>query len=180
MTPRVTSTDDATQPGVWYFAYGSNMQRAIFCERRGMRPRAARAARLFDYRLCFNLPIGPGERGVGNVEPEAGACTWGVVYLLTPDELARLDLTEGVSRRVYQRIVVDVVTADGERVAAHVYRSTRTREGRKPSARYLGLLLDGAREHGLPVEYVRLLEAFELAHDEREDAVPTTAVPPID
>ena len=24
--------------GLWYFAYGSNMQRATFVERRGMRP----------------------------------------------------------------------------------------------------------------------------------------------
>ena len=39
--------------------------------------------------------------------------------------------------------------------------------GRKPSARYLGLLLEGAREHGLPADYVAQLEKLELAHDER-------------
>ena len=160
--------------GVWYFAYGSNMHHAIFCERRGMCPRASRVARLAGYRLCFNLAIGPGERGVANVEPVDGACTWGVLYLLTGDELSRLDRTEGIGFGAYARVLVEV-EADGERVQAHTYVSTRTREGRKPSARYLGLLLEGARQHGLPVDYVAALEACDLAIDERETATAPSA-----
>ena len=42
-----------------------------------------------------------------------------------------------------------------------------SRVGRKPSARYLGLLIDGARAHALPAEYVAFLEGHELAWDER-------------
>ena len=152
----------------WYFAYGSNMLPAIFCERRGMCPRAAVPALLEDHRLCFDLPIGPGERGVANLVAEPGAHTWGVLYLLTADELARLDLTEGVGFGVYARVAVDVTTAAGVRVRADTYRSARTCLGRKPSARYLGLLVDGARHHGLPADYVAMLECFELAIDERE------------
>ena len=55
-----------------------------------------------------------------------------------------------------------------ERVAAFTYQSSWTLAGRKPSARYLGLLVAGAREHGLPAEYVRFLESHELAKDERQ------------
>lgn len=154
---------------IWYFGYGSNMSGAIFCERRGMRPLATRTARLEGYRLCFDLPVGPGERGVANVEPEAGACTYGVLYLLTRTELDRLDHTEGVHFGAYRRIPVEVVTEEGTRLTAITYRSSRTDAGRKPSARYLQLLLDGAREHGLPPEYVRDLESFELAWDERQE-----------
>jgi hypothetical protein len=149
-----------------YFAYGSNMSRAIFYERRGMRPLAARPARLDGYRLCFNLPIGPGERGCANLEPEDGASTYGVLYRLTPTDFDRLDRTEGVHVGIYHRIPVDVMVAD-EIVGALTYRSFRISAGRKPSARYLGLLLDGAREHGLPEEHVRFLSGFELAVDER-------------
>jgi cation transport regulator ChaC len=167
-------TAPSAADGVWYFAYGSNMHPAIFCERRGMRPRVMRPGRLADYRLCFNLAIGPGERGVGNIELADGECTWGVLYLLTDEELTRLDKTEGVGFGAYARMVLEVVAADGERVLAHTYHSTRTCEGRKPSARYLGLLLEGARRHGLPAEYVATLEASELAIDEREGA----AAPP--
>jgi cation transport regulator ChaC len=77
--------DRTSADGCWYFAYGSNMQRATFVERRGMRPLAIRRAHLDDHRLCFDLPIGPGERGVANLQPEPGARTWGVAYLLTAD-----------------------------------------------------------------------------------------------
>src|SRR5262245_59664525 len=153
---------------VWYFGYGSNMHRAIFCERRGMHPLATRCGWLEDHRLCFNLPVGPGERAVANIEPAPGERTCGALYLLTPEELDHLDRTEGVHVGVYRRIAVEVV-ADGEgRVPAYTYQSSLTAPGRKPSPRYMRLLLEGAQQHGLPGEYVRFLESFELAHDERE------------
>ena len=153
---------------VWYFGYGSNMSRAIFCERRGMRPLATRWGWLEGWRLCFDLPIGPGERAVANVQPEAGTRTYGVLYLLASEELDRLDRSEGVPRGFYRRIPIEVVVGGEERVAAFTYQSSWTVAGRKPSARYLGLLVAGAREHGLPAEYVRFLESHELARDERQ------------
>ena len=64
-------------------------------------------------------------------------------------------------------MAVEVAGNDGEPVAAFTYRSTLTQEGRKPSARYLGLLVEGARAQGLPPEYVTFLESHELAWDER-------------
>ena len=146
------------------------MSPAVFLERRGMRPLAARRARLDGYRLCFSLPVGPGERGVANVEPLAGAEIWGVVYLLRIAECDRLDRTEGIPGGLYERIPV-VLWLDGhQRLGAFTYRSSFASAGRKPSARYLGLLLDGARRHGLPGEYVAALEALELAVDERSKA----------
>lgn len=151
---------------LWYFAYGSNMSPAIFLERRGMRPLATHRARLDGYRLCFSLPVGPGERGVANVELVTGAHVWGVAYLLGASECDRLDRTEGVPRGLYERTPV-VLRVDGEQVEAFTYRSSFASAGRKPSSRYLSLLLDGARRHGLPVEYLQALEALELAVDER-------------
>ncbi|HUE31055.1 MAG TPA: gamma-glutamylcyclotransferase family protein, partial [Verrucomicrobiae bacterium] len=153
---------------VWYFGYGSNMSRAIFCERRGMRPLATRWGWLEGYRLAFDLPIGPGERAVANIQPQAGARTYGVLYLLDPEELDRLDRSEGVPRGFYRRIPVEVVVGEEERVAAFTYQSSWTVTGRKPSARYLRLLVEGARDHGLPAEYLTFLESHELARDERQ------------
>ena len=156
-----------TADAVWYFGYGSNMSRAIFCERRGMRPLATRWGWLEGWRLCFDLPIGPGERAVANIAPQVGARTCGVLWLLDAEQLDRLDRSEGVPR-VYRRMPVEIVVGAEERVAAFTYRSPWTVAGRKPSARYLGLLVTGAREHGLPAEYVRFLESHELAKDERQ------------
>ena len=155
-----------TADALWYFAYGSNMSGAILRERRGLAPLACRPATLADYRLVFTLPIGPGERGVANVEPAPGESICGVLYLLSAEDCARLDRTEGVPR-FYQRHTVEVLASGGERIPSYTYRSEFRAEGRKPSARYLGLLLDGCREHCLPAEWVAWLEALPLAVDER-------------
>lgn len=155
---------------LWYFGYGSNMCRETFLGRRQMRPLAIRTGRLDGHRLAFDLAIGDGERGVGNVVPDATAHVWGVLYQLTPGEFDRLDRTEGVPRGAYDRVSIEVVTSDGARVAAFTYRSRRRRAGRKPSARYMGLLLAGAREYALPEVYVRYLRGVPLAVDEREAA----------
>jgi cation transport regulator ChaC len=164
------SADDGS---CWYFAYGSNMARGTFIERRRMQPLAARRAYLDDHRLCFDLPIGPGERGVANLVGAPGARTWGVVYRLSAAACAFLDRTEGVDRGVYRRVPIEVV-ADAERgegterLMAFAYQGESRDPRRKPSARYLGLLLAGAREIALPTEYVTWLETFPLAIDERE------------
>ena len=64
-------------------------------------------------------------------------------------------------------VAVTVGVGDGEHLPAFTYRSSLSKPERKPSARYMRLLLKGAADHGLPPEYVRFLESFELAHDER-------------
>lgn len=155
---------------LWYFAYGSNLHDAIFRERRGMTVHAIHRGRLDGFRLRFNLPVGPGERGVANLEPAPGAHVWGALYLVGTTDCERLDRTEGVHFGAYTRLLVDVERNDGARCAAFTYCSSRSVADRKPSARYLGLILEGARQRGLPDEYVRWLEAFDLAHDERETA----------
>ena len=157
---------------LWYFAYGSNMSLATIARRR-LEPRAARAAWLDGYRLCFDIPVGPGERGVANLIADAAARTHGVVYLLSLEEGERLDRTEGVPVGLYARVAVEVAHHDGTRIAAFTYCSTISAPGRKPSPRYIGLLLDGARAHGLPAEYIRTLEALPLAVDERLAQPPT-------
>jgi cation transport regulator ChaC len=153
---------------VWYFGYGSNMSRAVFVERRKMEPLASQVAWLDDFRLCFNIPVGPGERGVANIEAASGERICGVAYLLTPEGFDRLDRTEGVHAGVYRRLPVELRLAGGERLTAFTYQSALTVEGRKPSPRYMGLLLGGAADHGLPSDYVSFLRSFTLAHDERE------------
>jgi gamma-glutamylcyclotransferase len=158
---------DETKAVTWYLAYGSNMNRGIFESRRGMRPIQAQPALLENHRLRFNLAIGLGERGVANLEFQAGARTWGVLYSITVEQSEHLDRTEGVPRGAYRRIPVSCVVDRGERIAAFTYQSDRISHGRKPSPRYIGLLIEGAVQHGLPPEYLRYLRNFELAADER-------------
>jgi gamma-glutamylcyclotransferase len=153
---------------LWYFAYGSNLDPGTFLGRRRMQPLATAIGVLRDFELRFDLPVGPGERGVANVAPRPGDHVWGALYHLKHADAGRLDRTEGVDKGVYRRLAVEVIRPDTVRIAAFTYRSEISRPERRPSRRYLGLLLAGARELGLPPEYVERLRAWPLALDERE------------
>ena len=157
---------------VWYFAYGSNLAPSTLVGRRGITPLDAQAGWLDDFSLCFDLPVGPGERGVANVLACAGSQIWGVAYRITIADAERLDRTEGVDRGYYQRAPVTVRRiAPAEPIEAFTYQSRHGVTGRKPSARYIGIILEGARHHELPAEWISYLEALELAVDERLTAI---------
>jgi predicted transcriptional regulator/cation transport regulator ChaC len=155
-------------PSLWYFGYGSNTERGTFLGRRRMRPLEVRIGRLDGFELRFDLAVGHGERGVANVAAHADDHVWGVLWRIPVGQAGFLDRTEGLHRGFYRRLPVEVTTPSGETLAAFTYHSLRGRPGRKPSRRYLGLLLAGARQHGLPAEWVERLRSFEPAVDERE------------
>ena len=83
-----------------------------------------------------------------------GGAVWGVLYALPKVAWPRLDTFE----EGYTRTQVEVVTTRGTRVEAGVYMSERITDDPVPFEWYRALLLEGAREHGLPPEYVALLE----------------------
>jgi hypothetical protein len=87
--------------------------------------------------------------------------------LITVQQSEHLDRTEGVPRGAYRRIPVSAIVDGSEQIAAFTYQSDRISLGRKPSARYIRLLIEGAVQHGLPPGYIRYLRNFELAADER-------------
>jgi hypothetical protein len=65
-----------------------------------------------------------------------------------------------------------VRTRDERAIEAFTYRSEHGKPGRKPSRRYMGLLLTGSRELGLPAPWVERLRAWPLATDERDRQLP--------
>jgi cation transport regulator ChaC len=160
------------EEALWYFAYGSNLDPGTFLGRRRMQPLMTRIGVLHDFELRFDLPVGPGERGVANVAPRPGDHVWGALYQLSHASAERLDRTEGVDKGVYRRLAVVVRTPADDEIAAFTYRSEISRPERKPSRRYLGLLLTGASEHGLPAGYIERLRSLPLAVDERDRQPP--------
>jgi hypothetical protein len=76
-------------------------------------------------------------------------------------------ITEGVPSGGYRRIPVSVIVDGDEELEAFTYQSDKSSPGRKPSPRYIGLLIEGAVQHGLPADYLHYLRSFELAADER-------------
>ena len=147
---------------VWYLSYGSNMHHSAFRERRGMRPSEWRIARIKGYRLRFNLEGRPkGRAAPANICPDPGCEMWGVLYRITRRELLRLDATEGVPGRHYRHVLVPAEDPDGNIVTAVTYMARGLDADRAPSFRYISLLRDGARAHGLPEAWVQYLESVE-------------------
>jgi gamma-glutamylcyclotransferase len=145
----------------WYFAYGSNLSKPRMQNRTGP-ILASRVARLKDHRLCFNNTDKEGIERYANIVPSAGAVTWGVAYWCSAQAMAALDRYEGVAEDCYLREWVEVETIDGDRLQAEVYiggQRFTVVEGR-PSDWYLDIILLGAKEHGLPEDYIRGIESL--------------------
>jgi len=145
---------------VWYFAYGSNMQRATFSGRRGIEPRSAAAARLTGWRLVLDKPpLIPMGQSFANVVEEPGAIVYGVLYELSPDAYAHVERTEAVGLGNYHSIEVDIelLGEASARRRARTLTAHRRAPEMRPSTRYMSLMIEGAEEHGLPAEWISLL-----------------------
>ena len=154
------------QPGdeVWYFAFGANMHDSAFRQRRSMDPLEWRAGRVSGYRLRFNLEGRPrGKAAPANISPDPDGEVWGVLYLITRAAMVHLDSTEGVPGRRYRHLWVEAEDIDGNRISAFTYIADGKENVGRPSLRYITLLRDGARAHGLPDHYIRFLDTVEHA-----------------
>jgi len=150
---------------ILYFAYGSNLDLKRIKQRMGKIPPFQRA-RLPGYRLAFNKRASGG--GVyANIVREAREEVWGVIYQCTHQEIEVLDRYEGVAGGHYRQVCVDVELENSEVVGAITYVAGDAfvcPEGR-PSQEYLRHIVDGARKHGLPEQYVKSIEALTRGHD---------------
>ena len=141
-----------------YFAYGSNLKLERMRDRVPS-ARPAGAARLPGYRIVCDK-LGADGSGKANLRVDAGSCVWGVVYCLDPAHWPDLDACEpGYDRREVE------VWCDGQALVAHTYTSLHTTEDPVPFAGYKRLVLEGAREHALPADWLRVLEAWPARAD---------------
>ncbi len=97
---------------------------------------------------------------------------WGVVLKVNEEDKARLDTAEGLGHGYLER-VVDVTERSGRSYAASMYYADMQAidSSLRPYSWYLRLVLEGARAHNLPPEYIDSLEAVETS----EDSVPERA-----
>lgn len=137
---------------VIYFAYGSNMS-TKWLKARVPSARPLGRARLPNKRLVYNKKSKDGS-GKANLIDSPGDIVWGVLYEIDSAELAKLDRIESG----YTRISLDVITDQDLSVKAYVYISPELTDDPRPYDWYKALIIKGAREHQLPVSYVRHLE----------------------
>jgi cation transport regulator ChaC len=134
-----------------HFAYGSNMSRAA------MRKHAPYAtpigvATLAGYRFLIT-----GD-GYASIEPQRTQSVPGVLWRLTSRDRATLDAWENVAAGLYRAEFLPVQSA-GRRVKALTYVA-RPRGIGRPKAGYMELVVEAAREWGLPMAYIASLQEW--------------------
>ena len=149
---------------VWYFAFGANMHDSAFRDRRGMQPCEWRAGKICGYRLRFNLDGWPrGKSAPANLSPDSGAEVWGVMYQITRRALVVLDATEGVPGWGYRHLWTEAQDTQGNKLQVVTYIADGKAVDGDPSLRYITLLRDGARAHGLPEHHLQFLDEVKHA-----------------
>lgn len=137
-----------------YFAYGSNLNRAAM-QRRCPQARAVGPAMLERHRFFIGID------GWGSVRPSIGDVVHGVLWALTPRDIAALHAYELLHTGLYDVRHLPV-RLDGRRVRAMIYLLRRRVPG-QPKPGYVEMIGAAARGWGLPEPYVRTVERWSVS-----------------
>lgn len=148
---------------LYYFAYGSNMLSARL-QYRVPSARFDSVARLDGYSLFF---CKNGEDGSGKcnlmVSDGPDDHVYGVIYRLAAVEKSVLDRIEGPR---YEVTELQLSTAQGKRtVFAYQAGSEHMEPGLQPYEWYKAFVVEGARAHGLPRDYIAFLDGVVARSD---------------
>ena len=142
-----------------YFSYGSFLDSDNLIQH-APNAKYMRRAVLLDFEVQFNYLSKTYNGGVTGVEPATGKKAFGVLYNVSPNEIEKLDIVEGVPTDIYYRETVTVVDESGKEHLAETYRTTDPKGPFTPTRLYLGLMIKGAKEHGLDRDYIKELETL--------------------
>lgn len=149
------------------FTYGSNMSHRRL-QARVPSARFVAVAELPSHRLRFHKSAGDGSakcnaEETGNPDDRV----IGVVYEIDAAEKPDLDRHEALGFG-YDEKEVELATGS-DRLQAWMYYATRIDQALKPFHWYKDHVLIGARENGLPAEYVAQIEAVESVDDPKPE-----------
>lgn len=146
----------------FYFAYASNMSRALM-RRHAPGARPIGPARLDHHRFFITAD------GYASITPAQGHTVQGVLWRLTPRDLARLNLYESIDSGLYRACTLPVRAA-AQCVSALVYVA-RSRAAGRPKPGYLELVVAAAREWGFAEDYLNSLARWAASGFEAARAI---------
>ena len=144
----------------FYFAYGSNLSLEKMNEK-CTKPRVLSIARLAGHRIEFYEHSVIWDGAVETLVPDAKSEVWGVLYELAVYAWDQLDNCEDVrldGTGEYFHYPVQVFDEEKTVVYADVYKKARLGEAKLPSTEYLDIIIQGAKEQGLPEDYIEILQ----------------------
>ena len=129
---------------MYYFAYGSNLNKKLMLERcPDSKPMFV--ASLPNYNLVFVGWSRQWRGGVASIRPFRGEKILGAIYEVSDRDLRRLDSSQGYPSN-YNRLNVTVFDEDGEPIKAITYIKSGQSEEVLPSKEYLALIQQGYRD----------------------------------
>lgn len=148
---------------MYYFAYGSNMDKQRMKERKiTFSDVERRAAHLSGYHLEFNKVANDNPlEGYANIVPDGSGLVEGVLYNIDAASLPKLDKCEGYPDEYLKISIKVLLPSDGQKVCAITYIANPKKigEGLKPRRCYLEYLLAG--EDFLSASYFKRLQETE-------------------
>ncbi len=147
-----------------YYAYGSNLCTRYLWE---YCPSATFVikADLPNYRIEFRHYSHDMQGGISTIIEAPGELVQGAIFDVSENEIAEMDLLEGVPQGSYRRETVLVLGADGSWHKADLYRVVKPAGPYTPAKGYLDLMIEGAREHALSAGYIEQLESLRRSLD---------------
>ncbi len=146
------------------FAYGSNMLTNRI-RQRCPSATALGVAELVRYELRWHKRSTDRSAKCNIIPTEQSRMkVYGVLYRIAVAEKPKLDSAEGLGSGYEERTVT--VSCNRELYDAYVYYATSIDDALKPYTWYKALVVAGAKEHGLPAEYVARLVATEAIEDQ--------------
>lgn len=137
-----------------YFAYGSNMSRALMAGRCAS-ARALGTARLAGYRFIISADR------YASIVPAPGAAVHGVLWRLAARDLTALNIYESLDSGLYRRVLLPVRHAGGL-ARALVYVGRSRRPGTPRPGYHEDIVLPAARAWALPAPYLAELARWSL------------------
>jgi len=116
-------------------------------------------ATLLHYRLVFPRDCQSWDGGVAGIESAVNQQVEGAVYLLQQADLYALNDYEGIEDGDYTHGLVDVTLKCRTVMKVMTYIAVRQcSDDIPPSRRYLQAIVEGARDHDLPLSWIDFLE----------------------
>lgn len=131
-----------------HFAYGSNMSRPLM-QRRCPEAREVGTGVLPGWRFVIAVD------GYASIVPRPGELVYGVLWRLSPRDVAAVNAYESLDSGLYVRRMLPV-RCDCRHVLALVYVARRQGRGR-PRPGYMAVVEDAARDWRMPEDYVQEL-----------------------
>jgi gamma-glutamylcyclotransferase len=159
------------------FQYGSNcLERQINGKERlcGDAKFVCIAETVDDYRLAFDVLSAKRGCAASDIVASPGSKVWGVLYEVPDYLIAResaksqgrksLDAIEGQGKN-YRRTTIALRRDDQQFVNALTYRVINPTLGLKTNLEYVGYIVAGLREHGIPEAYISEVKGIAKANN---------------